>query len=474
MNMQVINNKVMMPILTLFCMILVIIGKIKILTIILAMVCIKTLYYNLVEIKNIKLNIHYILFSLVILQYLLIFRDINTANSLKILKTLLEFLICIASFIFSIKYFIRMHKIYSIAQFSILIYILYILINNILKNRFGINSLYWWFKYITLYMLIYNFMNKSSKEKDKNFNIKYIYIILSVMHSIMWIYSLFGIENVFTLTTVSQTYRFGGIIVHPSTMSVLSSLLLILSIYFKYVCTCYSNRYNNLNIMISLVSLIATYGRIGIIIGMTLSLILYINLSKANKKIYLYINIPLVMILLFLLIMNSPENKYWMLKILSRNSGIKDIISLNGRTEIWGYFLNDIIKKNNIIFGYGFNNISLMITNSGLLFSEYAYSMENAYLNIYMELGIIGLYLFFMIIFSYIYELMYNLKYKKYLKKQLLLNIILMLILLTEGMFVPSFGGLPRIQTFIFISIIMINVTYFSDTNNKIGARVLK
>lgn len=449
------------------CFLLIITNQIKLLILFMGIKSLRLLFLNIYIAKNIKLNAQYVIFSLVLLQYLIIFRDVNTGVNIGKLKSVIEIGIVIGSFVFSIKFFLKNHKIYTVSQLNLIIYLLYILFNTILLNKFNYSSLFWAFKFLILYIIVYNFVKRASNEDNIDFFYKWIYITISILHCIMWIYALIDLKSVFTITTVNQTYRFGGIIIHPSTMSILSSIMLILAIYFKF----YRNenyKFHNLNILVSCISLIATYGRVGIFVGIFLSYIYYIRQTNKNKKYILISIVPLFIMLFLLIILTSPQMKTYMINIISRNSGIKDIISFNGRYEIWRYFFNDIVSNNKLIIGYGFGNISSIINESSQTFSKYAFSMENAYLNILVELGVLGICLFSTILINTFIDFIKGRNLFPMYKDQLLLSFLLLLVILLEGLFVPSFGGLPRIQSFILITIILINTSYCSKCKSRI------
>ncbi|MDY3959066.1 O-antigen ligase family protein [Romboutsia timonensis] len=378
------------------------------------------------------------------------------------LKILIELSLIVITFVFSLKRFLGSHKLYSISQILLITYIVYIVTNAIVITGFQPVTLQWLIRLITFYMVVYNFVKYDRQEDD--FHIEYFYTNLSILHAILWIISMFNIEYSFAFSYDRSFARLGGIIIHPSTLSIMSGMLIIIGIYFKF----YKKRDENidiLNIILGIVSLIQTYGRVGICIVLIMSFIYIFRYMRRYTK-YIIVSIAplLIIFILFVLITNNNIIEQ-MIYIVSRGKGITDIVSLNGRKDMWIYFISDILQSDRILMGYGFNTIENIIQLSGQSFSEYAVSTENAYINILLELGSIGITIYTLIITCYFIEFK-----KGYLKTELnkqryILNNIIMIILLIDALFLPSFGGLPRLHTFLLMYTLMINTKYYSQKN---------
>ncbi len=194
-----------------------------------------------------------------------------------------------------------------------------------------------------------------------------------------------------------------------------------------------------------------------VIIGLMIIISLIFSIEEIFKVLQIGRTL-MIMVLLFIfglwMVINTfaPNIMYMLPAMLGKDP------TLSMRTEIWDYVWTEIEKK--IFLGYGYGTYwimgSSMIANFAAVFSGYRVNQaHNGYLEIMLQLGLIGITLFAIIVILLIRRI-----FK--LKSNLSLLVVISLLILdyTEATLLTITG----ISTLVFISLyIEISIFYFSQ-----------
>ena len=168
--------------------------------------------------------------------------------------------------------------------------------------------------------------------------------------------------------------RLGGFTINPNVLAY--TILLLLMSYL------YKKNFNKIAVVISLILLGLCLSRTSFITLLIIGIIRISTGKSIAAKCWTGIGtITLIGVIL--------ERSDLALNIFNRGHNIENLMTLGGRTEIWGLMMENIPTSWNIYWGYGFNMISengLIAENSNI----YATMAHNNLIQSLIGLGIIG------------------------------------------------------------------------------------
>lgn len=383
----------------------------------------------------VKLRITDINIIMIILQYLIVFRHDTLPGSGK--KIILEAIIFIWIFFSSLYILLRYIKIKININKLYFLYLIFIFIGGFIIN-FNLNVIYYMFRLIAIVFAITAALkvNKYNK-RSSQFILNLTYYLLIILQSSIWLIAIINQKLSFNIT-LTGVYRFGGIIVHPTTMGTISCIIIILTIAKMK-----ENKEKYLNLCIiysSILSAILTNSRITLVILLLVLFMGVIYISNGLKKYLVLVFLLISMIFIGVYINNNSE---WFLNFITRNAGLSNLTDLSGRRDLWN--LTDDLVREKPILGYGFGSSSMLIDNYYMGTNESAGSFENAYITCIIENGIIGITLLGLSII-YLTINIYKIKNKNVRFQYIMIVISILL----EGVSQPSFAGTSRIQFYIF------------------------
>lgn len=399
--------------------------------------------------KRKRLKCSEILFGVWVLQYIFVYKHNSLPPSINRLAYILEGIIVIAIFfsclILIIKNGILKRSILFGTSKYIIVYLLYIFLSLLINNVLTLESFFWYIKLFTTFMIIITLIRELSLEqKEKNYFIYFLRDVLLILINLLWIYSWIKVNDVIE-TTYTGFNRFGGIIIAPVTLSLICGIVLCITIY-KISIEENKNFIEYSILVISAISMLFTYGRTGILLGL-IGFIGILVMQKGIKKLKVIYILIIIGICLMILYNNKIFNVDLINDIISRGSNSKDLVTINGRIDGWKFAIEAI--KNKSILGYGYLSTPKILSMATGSFTEYATVIENSLLLTTLELGLIGLSLILLTIISYIKNVFI------YYKESKNIYLIIFGMFFIHSMFSPSFAAPARVLTTIFLYLVL-------------------
>lgn len=277
-------------------------------------------------------------------------------------------------------------------------------------------------EWFVIYQYIYNNFKQMSSQKVEKILYKSIFIIMIIL-SIFSIIELFNLplkdyilRNCYEMKKSGNIFQFfnriSGTFRNPNMYGVFLSIVSIILLI--------SNMENKKKIPLAVLSLFFLYYT-GSRTALVVTILVYIIaialkiIVEKNKKVLIQ-QCMVFGVILILIVGVMIVNKD-LLQSVRFNSFIEDLVSLNGRTDIWKTFNEDI--QNNWLFGNG------IIKNSDLIFDNVFFQ----YMYYYGIIGVVLLSIFF------IYNLIKTFKLYKNNKKDItiLFCIVIQLIIIISG-----------------------------------------
>ncbi len=343
----------------------------------------------------------------------------------------------------------------NILSILLTLYLLIIAISSIRSHNLTVDVLFWVCKFIFIIILCSYVVDNITNQH--NFELLLESIIFSIYTGIIiiWILSLVLFNRCFSqISFGNMQYRFGGTIVHPTTMALLAGLSVL---YFYILHFEAKNRGGNnfLMLMIMTISLVSTGGRAGIVATIIAVALAYFSRGRESKvKVILLLFLSLLILyFVFLLFDISREELF---TALGRGD-IRNIITLSGRADVFSYSIKLFLEKP--LLGYGYTSSYELLANSQYYFSSYSNGIDNAYLMILIDTGILG----FLIVAS-ILVITFNRIFRSCINKRVHYNLFfvsktygfIFVIILLHALLSPSFGCKARVHTFLLVIVIAI------------------
>lgn len=263
----------------------------------------------------------------------------------------------------------------------------------------------------------------------------------------------FSIGTFFTIITpivlngpsVLLSFRYGGgdIILQPNIIGFYAALTLVFNLGKIWG---NNNLISYFFISISGITLLLTMSKTTII-ALVVALVTIWFLSNMKEKI-----INIYICISFIIIFSIPFYERFITQINNyfQNSDVSS--TLSGRTIIWDYVIN--ISQEHSLLGYGFASFRQVFANYSYLLGQVEIAnAHNAYLQVFLQTGYIGLYLYIFLVIVFLKEIILLLKYRK--NRLVQVWVALSIILLIRSITEVSFGN-GSSEYVIFITLIFL------------------
>lgn len=247
------------------------------------------------------------------------------------------------------------------------------------------------------------------------FNILLSYILSSIIVAVSTVYMYF---------TKFQylLYGYQRATVFNQDQNELSFLLL-----FGLVCSLYINLFflkskikkilNLVSMLILIYAILLTGSRTGFVCLIVVLAIFLFNQLKALKITYL---LPIGLLIFF--VFNNILSDVVIDRLLNFSETINEQTT-NSRINIWKRGINAFLADGNIVLGIGFDSFRTMMDNAyGYRNSQ---SVHNTYLVTFIELGIIGLVIFFKLLLNILRKTWFLIKYHSIFNLALILPLLI-------------------------------------------------
>lgn len=217
-----------------------------------------------------------------------------------------------------------------------------------------------------------------------------------------------------------------------------------------------------------------------ILIAIFLFVCISIILKPSKKRVLIFTYFTCAILAVFLICWNQSMayfSKEIAAPIIDVNSNqILDVGSeaLNGRLEIWGAYLDRLIKTNGIIFGIGINSANNLAFFDAESNTWIVANSHNAYIQVLYEIGVVGILLILILFIAWMC------KNKKYLK-QIIFSLSYLPLLVfclnccTENLFLSQLGnmlfivGVITVYEYSHEKQIVLNKSKIINNTNKIA-----
>lgn len=276
--------------------------------------------------------------------------------------------------------------------FAVLLYYLYMLTTTIVNFTFSDLHIYSFiiygkiFQYFLVYIILI-YVLSSEKYFQKIEKMFFVLFAINILYGMVAI--VLGLNGYYGIGTVAEHAPFlsGSLYFH--------SLVFMVYMFFKYQKKIYT-----IFSLMAFVSVLATVARLNIIASLIfLSVLFLFTLRKRNLK-YTFYGFLILLIAYFAILSHMPYVESLLIGISRKFGSIMQ--SLEFRYYLWTEHQFSHFKGiENVIFGMGIGEANMLV--SPREWSSFGLAVDNHYIRLLMEIGIVGIFVWFFAVLAHIF-----------------------------------------------------------------------